>query len=70
MLTKIKCRSRFCRNRWVPRVENPLKCPKCGFPLNTTRKARKPVKNDLQGLPAPIAEHDATANLEVGKQLP
>jgi len=28
MLPKIKCTK--CSHEWIPRVERPLKCPKCG----------------------------------------
>jgi len=27
-LLKMKCEK--CSHEWIPRVENPLKCPKCG----------------------------------------
>lgn len=70
MIEKIQCRSNLCRYKWIPRVENPLKCPACGFPYRAPKKRRKALETQDSGLLATVAEHNALLNVEVSKQLP
>ncbi len=34
-----------CKHKWIPRVENPLKCPKC---LSLLKKDKKPSEPKRQ----------------------
>lgn len=42
-ITKVRCNQ--CHESWVPRVEAPAKCPRCGsYHWNRKKAAAKPAK--------------------------
>lgn len=67
MIEKIQCRSKFCRFRWIPRVEAPIKCPRCGYPWRAPKVAKtNPSANGR----VPATATDTVLNVEVSKFLP